>query len=65
MEFRDLKTQYNRYKTEIDEAIQGVALNSDFIMGKKVAELEHELAKYVGVRLRLFLMREQLQYLLT
>ena len=50
MEFRDLKTQYNKYKLEIDEAIKSVVLDCDFIMGKQVQELEKELAKYVEVK---------------
>lgn len=50
MEFRDLKTQYNKYKTEIDLAIQEVLLNADFIGGNEVKLLEDRLAEYVGVK---------------
>lgn len=50
MEFRDLKAQYNKYKTEIDLAIQDVLLNADFIGGKEVKLLEDRLAEYVGVK---------------
>lgn len=50
MEFRDLKAQYNKYKTEIDLAIQEVLLNADFIGGKEVKLLEDRLAEYVGVK---------------
>ena len=48
MEFRDLKAQYNKYKNEIDEAIQGVINSSNFIGGKEVTTLEKRLAEYVG-----------------
>ncbi len=50
MEFRDLKTQYQEYKQEIDLAIQEVLTNANFISGKEVAELEEQLANYVGVK---------------
>jgi len=50
MEFRDLKAQYQNYKTEIDNAIQEVLLDANFISGKQVAELEEQLAQYVGVK---------------
>ncbi|MFZ7134526.1 MAG: DegT/DnrJ/EryC1/StrS family aminotransferase [Eubacteriales bacterium] len=50
MEFRDLKAQYNRYKDEIDSAIQEVIKNANFIGGKEVNTLEKRLAEYVGVK---------------
>lgn len=50
MEFRDLKTQYIKYKNEIDSAIQSVISNANFIGGGEVNELEKQLAKYVGVK---------------
>lgn len=50
MEFRDLKEQYRRNKTRIDEAIQEVLLDTNFISGRQVGELEKELAEYVGVK---------------
>lgn len=50
MEFRDLKTQYNKYKSEIDLAIQEVLNNTNFIGGKEVNILEQRLAEYVGVK---------------
>lgn len=50
MEFRDLKEQYNRYKNEIDLAIQEVVNNANFIGGQEVTILEQRLAEYVGVR---------------
>ncbi|WP_458411730.1 DegT/DnrJ/EryC1/StrS family aminotransferase [Schinkia sp. CFF1] len=50
MEFRDLKAQYQQYKEEIDAAIQNVITSANFIGGKEVAELEKQLADYVGVK---------------
>lgn len=50
MEFRDLKTQYETYKQEMDEAIQEVLSSGHFIGGKQVEELEEQLAHYVGVK---------------
>ena len=50
MEFRDLKAQYNKYKYEIDSAIQEVINNTNFIGGKEVNTLEQRLAEYVGVK---------------
>lgn len=50
MEFRDLKAQYNKYKSEIDSAIQEVISNTNFIGGKEVNILEQRLAEYVGVK---------------
>lgn len=50
MEFIDLKEQYRRYKTEIDERIHRVLAHGHYIMGPEVAELEQALANYVGVK---------------
>lgn len=50
MEFRDLKAQYEKYKSEIDSAIQEVLNNTNFIGGKEVNTLEQRLAEYVGVK---------------
>lgn len=50
MEFRDLKAQYQHYKTEIDSAIQDVLDDANYIGGKEVAILEQHLAEYVGVK---------------
>ena len=50
MEFRDLKTQYQLHKSEIDTAIQSVLLSSHFIGGESVRQLEEKLADYVGVK---------------
>lgn len=50
MEFRDLKAQYSRYKVEIDNAIQKVLVDGNYIGGDEVTVLEERLAKYVGVK---------------
>jgi len=50
MEFRDLKAQYDKYKNEIDSAIQEVINNTNFIGGKEVNTVEQRLAEYVGVK---------------
>ena len=50
MQFRDLKAQYQCYKDEIDGAIQKVLSGAAFIGGAEVAELEKQLADYVGVK---------------
>jgi dTDP-4-amino-4,6-dideoxygalactose transaminase len=50
MEFRDLKQQYKIHKEEIDNAIQSVLDNTNFISGYQVQQLEKELAEYVGVK---------------
>lgn len=50
IEYRDLKKQYLKYKKEIDGAIQEVLLNSTFIGGNEVEELEEHLAEYIGTK---------------
>lgn len=50
MEFIDLKTQYQRLKTEIDAGIQRVLDHGQYILGPEVAELEEKLAVYVGAK---------------
>ena len=51
MQFRDLKTQYQALKPQIDQAIQTVLDEGQFIMGRQVRELEESLAEYVGVEI--------------
>ena len=48
MEFIDLKAQYQTLKTEIDTNIQSVLSSAQFIGGPYVAELEEQLAAFVG-----------------
>lgn len=50
MEFIDLKTQYQRYKTDIDARIHKVLEHGQYIMGPEVTELEDTLGEYVGVK---------------
>lgn len=50
MEFRDLNIQYKRLKDKIDKEISEVLSTSTYISGPKVAKLEKELARYVGVK---------------
>ena len=50
MQFRDLKAQYQRYKNEINAAIQKVLTSARFIGGSEVDELEKLLAEYVDVK---------------
>lgn len=50
MQFRDLKTQYQVLKSDIDKAMMDVATSSAYIMGLPVKELEKELADFVGVK---------------
>ena len=48
MQFRDLNKQYENLKDEIDQAIQEVISDCNFISGRQVKELEERLASYVG-----------------
>jgi UDP-2-acetamido-2-deoxy-ribo-hexuluronate aminotransferase len=50
MEFIDVKAQYRKYQTAIDERIRKVLDHGHFIMGPEIAELESTLAAYVGVK---------------
>ena len=50
MQFRDLQRQYQALKADIDEAMFRVLADGSYIMGPQVAELEHQLAEYVGAR---------------
>lgn len=50
MQFRDLQKQYQILQKEIDHEIQTVLDTSNYISGSQVAELEEQLADYVGVK---------------
>ena len=50
MQFRDLKTQYQVLKPEMDTAVTEVMASAAFINGPAVKELEQQLAEYVGVK---------------
>lgn len=46
----DLKSQYDKIKPEIDEAIQQVLDSTAFIKGEAVSRFQQNLEKYLGVR---------------
>ena len=48
MQFRDLSTQYEVLKSEIDAAIEAVIQSHAYVNGLPVNQLEQELAAYVG-----------------
>ena len=50
MQFRNLRRQYEAMKAEMDEAMLRVAASGAYIMGPQVAELEQQLAAYVGMK---------------
>lgn len=50
MQFVDLKSQYQRLKSEIDSGIQRVLDHGQFILGPEVYELEEKLAAYAGAK---------------
>lgn len=50
MEFIDLKSQYQRLKSEIDAGIQRVLDHGQYILGPEVAQLEEKLATYTGAK---------------
>lgn len=50
MQFRDLHRQYEAMRAEMDEAILTAARSGAYIMGPQVADLEQQLADYVGVK---------------
>ena len=50
MQFRDLKTQYNVLKDEMDKAILDVVASSAYVMGPKIKEMEAAFAEYVGMK---------------
>ena len=50
MQFRDLKAQYQSLQADIDQAVQRVLNDCNFISGQQVGELEESLAAYTGVK---------------
>lgn len=50
MQFRDLRTQYQKLKNDIDREVEKVMTDANFIMGQQVKDLERNLAEYVGVK---------------
>ena len=45
----DLKRQYLKIKTEVDEAIDGVVQNTSFINGKAVTDFSAQLGQFLGI----------------
>jgi len=50
MQFIDLKSQYQQYKSEIDAGIHRVLEHGQFIMGPEIRQLEEELVRYVRTK---------------
>lgn len=50
MDFIDLKSQYRRIKPAVDAGIARVLEHGQYILGPEVAELERQLAEYVGTK---------------
>lgn len=50
IQFIDLKIQYQAIKQSVDARIHKVLDHGQYIMGPEVAELERQLAEYVGVK---------------
>jgi UDP-2-acetamido-2-deoxy-ribo-hexuluronate aminotransferase len=50
IEMVDLKGQYNKIKTEVDQAIIACLSNTSFINGPAVKEFQYNLEKYLGVK---------------
>jgi UDP-2-acetamido-2-deoxy-ribo-hexuluronate aminotransferase len=50
MQFIDLKTQYQRIKTDIQQGIDAVLEHGQYIMGPEIGAMEQLLADYVGVK---------------
>ena len=46
----DLKTQYQRLRQAIDDAVRGVLESGQFVLGPNVRALEGDLATFLGVR---------------
>lgn len=46
----DLTKQYNKYKNEVDDAIQKVLSSGRYTLGDEVKRFEKEFAEYIGVK---------------
>lgn len=46
MDFVDVKSQYNAYKTEINRAVLGVLDSGDFVLGQECVRFEQDLVAY-------------------
>ncbi len=52
IEMVDLRSQYERLKADIDNAISGVINSTAFIKGPDVHLFEEELQRYLGIQTR-------------
>ncbi len=50
MQFIDLKTQYKRIETRVEEGLKAVLQHGQYVMGPEIKELEHQLAKWTNVK---------------
>ena len=50
MQFRDLISQYNALKNEMDKAILDVVASSAYVMGPKIKEMEAAFADYASMK---------------
>ncbi len=50
MQFIDLKTQYSLIENEVLNSIRNVLNHGQYIMGPEIAQLENQLAEFVGVK---------------
>ena len=50
IKFIDIQAENLALRDEINDAIQEVILDGDFIQGKAVREFEFNLAEYLGVK---------------
>lgn len=48
--FVDLKAQYNKYKSELDQAVKRVLFSAIFIDGEEVSKFEVEFSRYLRVK---------------
>ena len=48
--FIDLKTQYEKYKDDINKEVIGVMESTQFILGPQVTKLETRLAEFIGAK---------------
>ena len=50
MQFRDLKSQYEKLKQDINTEIQQIFTDGNFISGRQVEDLEENLSLYIGAK---------------
>ncbi|OUU28735.1 MAG: aminotransferase DegT [Verrucomicrobia bacterium TMED44] len=50
IDFANLQTQYQKYKSDIDANIHAVLKQSNYIMGDQVKQLERELSLFTGAK---------------